>query len=218
MKAEIYAASTPQNGHQNEDHFFVSRNGFPTCAVADGAGAANQAAKRVLDMFARLHAEMEQTSPTGLLKPEVWKGWMKVLDSALMGGPQSTFCAFTIGGYMDSEQKRHEVAVGVCAGDTRFYLLNDNGELTNITASTRKMRLGSGSVDPVTFWVELHPGDLLLLLSDGAYTPMSLSELQRIAVKAKLIHLSEVPVAIIERAAKYGGLADDATVVALHYR
>jgi serine/threonine protein phosphatase PrpC len=219
LKTEMYAASRAQTGRcQSEDDFVLHRGKFPMCAVADGAGNAHRAAKKALGMFSKLHAEVECRNAVELLQPETWKKWIKLLDTALLGGCQSTFCAFNVGSVMDSSQKTIDIAIGVSVGDTRLYLLNGtSGEMKNVTEGANKARLGSGEADPIAFSVELRPRDLLLLLSDGAYTPMSIAELQKITISAKVKHLSEVPIAIVGRAAKYGGLADDATAVVLRY-
>lgn len=218
-KTEVYAASRVQTGRsQSEDDFLLHRGKFPMCAAADGAGNAQRAAKKALGMFAKLYTEVENQNPMELLQPETWKKWIKLLDTALLGGFQSTFCSFSVGSVMDASQKTVDVAVGACVGDTRLYLLNGaTGEMKNVTERAKKARLGSGEADPIEFKVELRPRDLLLLLSDGAYTPMSIAELQKITITAKVKHLSEVPMAIVQRAAKYGGLADDATAVVLRY-
>ncbi len=212
MRAEVYAASQSQKGRQNEDSYLIGRGAFPMCALADGAGHAERAAKRAITLFEKLHADAEQRNPQELLEQKTWKNWVSLMDSALLGGPQSTFCAFNVGGLSASKT----VATGVCSGDSRFYLLNgSNGNLIHLTESAQKSRLGSGKVQPMTFHVELRSGDLLLLLSDGAWTPMSPDDLRRTVLAAKTKHLSEVPVAIIERAGKHGGLADDATAVVM---
>lgn len=213
MKAEVYAATKTQKGRtQNEDHFAIGRGVQPMVAVADGAGNAVRSAKRAIDMFIKLHAAAEIERPAELIKQDTWKNWIRLLDTALLGGAQSTFCAFTMGAYMANGQ-RVESATGVCAGDTRLYLLDSNGMLSHITSTAKKTRLGSGQAEPITFHVELRKGDLLIVATDGAYSPMSLDELRRITVSAKMKHLSEVPMAILERAGKYGGLADDATAL-----
>jgi serine/threonine protein phosphatase PrpC len=220
MKWEIFAASRPQNGHtQNEDDFLVGRGVYPVAAIADGAGAANSAARKALALFSKFHGDAEKTCPMDLLTAETWQKWVKLLDSSLLGGAQSTFCAFTFGAVEDSSGKRRDVAVGCAVGDSRLYLLNREGKLSIITDGAKKARLGSGSAEPFTFRIDpLLPGDILLLLSDGAYTPMPAPELQKTIVTAAVRHFSEVPQAVIARAAKYGGLADDSTCVAIRVR
>jgi serine/threonine protein phosphatase PrpC len=218
MNWEIFAGSKAQNGRaRSEDDFFISRGTFPACGIADGAGNANLAARKALTLFSKLHNDAEKT-PAKLLDPEVWKGWVKVLDSSLLGGAQSTFVGLNIGDVLEGNERK-TVAVGACCGDSRLYLLDRQGKLTFVTDGATKARLGSGQASAFTFKIEkLFSGDILLLLSDGAYTPMSLAELQKIVVTSAVKHLSEVPTAIIDRAGKYGGLGDDATVICARVR
>lgn len=52
MKVECYAAIRPQDGRTaNEDAFLTIREGLPVAVVCDGAGAAEQVAKRVVRLF-----------------------------------------------------------------------------------------------------------------------------------------------------------------------
>jgi len=219
MKWEIFAASRPQTGRsQNEDDFFVGRGVYPVAAVADGAGNANLAARKALAMFSKFHSDAEKACPMDLLTAETWQKWAKLLDSNLLGGAQSTFCAFTFGAVEDASGKRRDVAVGCAVGDSRLYLLNREGTLSIVTDGAKKARLGSGSAEPFTFRIDpLLPGDVLLLLSDGAYTPLSMNELQKTVVTGALRHFSDVPQMVITRAAKYGGLADDSTCLAVKF-
>jgi serine/threonine protein phosphatase PrpC len=208
MRVEVYAATRAQQGRTNEDHFTIGRGIFPMYAVADGAGNAQRSAKRATDLFTKLHAETEVSTPAALRHQATWKNWTRLLDTALLGGGQATFCAFTLTGHQDKYS-----ATGVSVGDTRLYLLPSNGNLLHITESAKKSRLGSGHAEPITFHIDLYPGDLLITMTDGAYTPMKATEIAPVAMRAKVKHLSEVPMALIDRAAKFGGLADDATAM-----
>jgi serine/threonine protein phosphatase PrpC len=179
------------------------------CALADGAGNANMAAKKVLDLFSKLYTETEKSAPLDLLDETTWRRWVKILDSSLLGGSQSTFVGLSIG---------ERVAVGCAVGDSRFYKLNRDGKLTIVTAESKKARLGSGQAEPCTFRIDpLQSGDILLLLSDGAYTPLDMARLQREAVTAAVRHFSDVPTALVTAAGKHG-FADDATCVAVRVR
>jgi selenophosphate synthetase-related protein len=58
------------------------------------------------------------------------------------------------------------------------------------------------------------PHDILLLVTDGAWTPLGPARLERAARKAALVHFSDVPPAILD-AAGQRGRADEMTVVAV---
>ena len=142
MKWEIFAATRPQNGRtQNEDDFLVGRGVYPVAALADGAGNASLAARKALAMFSKFHSDTEKTCPLDLLTAETWQKWVKLLDSNLLGGAQSTFCAFTFGAVEDATGKRRDVAVGCAVGDSRLYLLNREGKLSIVTDGAKKARL-----------------------------------------------------------------------------
>ncbi|MFQ5847832.1 MAG: hypothetical protein ACE5IQ_09230 [Candidatus Methylomirabilales bacterium] len=52
MRVECYAATRPQDGRTaNENAFLIIRDGIPVAAVCDGAGVAEQVAKRVVRLF-----------------------------------------------------------------------------------------------------------------------------------------------------------------------
>ncbi len=203
MRVEIFAATRPQQGRaQNEDAFLIGRGERPFVALCDGAGNAERAAKRVLALFERLFAE---STAEQVLDPAVWSKWVKLLDSSLLGGAQSTFVAVAIAG---SE------AVGACAGDSRAYLINREGQCRILTDGIPKQRLGSGQAQAFPIRVKIGSGDFLLLLSDGAWTPLTTYTLQRTVVSAAAGHFSDVPGAILD-AAGPAGRADDMTAVAL---
>jgi serine/threonine protein phosphatase PrpC len=216
---EMFAASHPQTGRLvNEDSFLIGRGLYPLAAVADGAGAANLAARKALSLFSKLHGDTEKTAPAKLLEADTWRSWVKILDSSLLGAAQSTFCAFNVGDIQDAEGKRRTVAVGACVGDSRLYLLDRQGKLTLVTAEAKKARLGSGQAEAFTFRVDpLKSGDILMLLSDGAWTPLNMALLQRAVVTAAVKHFAEVPVSILNAVGKHG-FADDSTAVVTRVR
>lgn len=219
MRFESYAATHPQNGHShNQDDFLIGRGVYPLAAIADGAGAAQLSARKALALFSKLHGETEKTAPAKLLEADTWRSWIKLLDSSLLGAAQSTFCAFNVGDVSDAEGKRRTVAVGACVGDSRLYLLDKQGKLTILTAEAKKARLGSGQAEAFTFRVDpLKSGDIFMLLSDGAWTPLNMALLQRAVVTAALKHFAEVPVSILNAVGK-NGFADDATAVVARFR
>lgn len=110
---------------------------------------------------------------------------MHKLLSQLERVNKSCGCSLLFGAVEDAMGKRRDVAVGCAVGDSRLYLLNREGNLYIVTDGAKKARLGSGSAEPFTFRIDpLLPGDVLLLLSDGAYTPLSMNELQRTVTAA----------------------------------
>ena len=199
---EIYAATKPQDGNtSNEDAFIIGRGQIPFAALCDGSGRAQQAGRRALALFERLigaaTAEQIERFPT-------WDGWTRLLDSSLLGGAQSTFVAFAI---LDGR------IVGACAGDSRLYLLPSEGGIQILTEEAPKLRLGSGEASPFAIHHRIQSGDILLLMSDGAWTPLNLGKLQALRAKSFNHHFSEFPMMILDEAGKNGN-ADDMTVIA----
>jgi serine/threonine protein phosphatase PrpC len=203
MNIECYAASLTQEGRKvNEDAWLLMR-GDPLCAaLCDGAGDARRAAKRALQTFEKLfkQATLEEIAifPT-------WVRWIKLLDSSLLGGDQSTFIAIAI-----LEGK----IVGTCAGDSRLYKVTREGDISIPSEGASKFRLGSGRVQPYPIHLPVNKGDLLLLMSDGAWTPLNLYALKKVITRSATRHFSELASSILEDAGK-AGRADDMTVVTL---
>jgi len=203
MRVECFAATLPQQGRtRNEDAFLIGRGESPFVALCDGAGNAERAAKRVLTLFEKL---LNEAAPEEVASAETWAKWIKLLDSSLLGGSQSTFVGVAL---VRSE------AIGACAGDSRAYLINREGQAKIITDGAAKHRLGSGQAQTFPIRVTLGAGDTLLLLTDGAWTPLNLYLLQKTVVSAAARHFSEVPQAILQAAGRTGR-ADDMTAVAL---
>jgi len=206
MNIECYGATRPQEGRSsNEDAFLVASNTTPLAALCDGAGNAEQAAKKVIRLLQKLFEESETED---LSRFPTWASWVRVLDSSLLGGTQSTVVAVAIVG---------DRAVGACAGDSRAYLIDKEGICTILTEQTCKFRLGSGKVEASPIHVRLQPRDVLLLMSDGAWSPMSPFQISRAVVGAALKHFAEVPQAVLDAASRTGR-ADDMTAVALRVR
>ena len=203
MKVECYAKSLPQQGRTcNEDAFLVVREPVPTAAVCDGAGNAEQAARKVLRLF---ELWIREATAKDFTQPATWTGWAKKLDSALLGGSESTFLAAAV---------LQGCLVGVSVGDSKAYLVSAEGGFKHLTTSPQKTRLGSGKVQPATFAASLQARDVVLLMSDGAWTPLSPYLIERAVRGAMLGHFSEVPVAVLDAASRTGRW-DDMTVVAL---
>jgi serine/threonine protein phosphatase PrpC len=98
-------------------------------------------------------------------------------------------------------------------GDSRAYLTDRNGPLRILTDGASKQRLGSGQAHPFTIALTQNPGDIVLLLSDGAWTPLNLYALQKTLVAAAIGHFAEAPAAILESAGKHGRAHDMTGVV-----
>lgn len=203
MRVEAYAASLMQDGHRaNEDAFVILREGgtVACAALCDGAGNAQGAARRALRQFELL---FKAATPEEIASPAAWHGWTKVLDSTLMGAAESTFVAAAPAG---------DRFVGVCAGDSRVYLRTRAGELHILSDGANKKRLGSGQTAPFPFSAPAARGDMILLMSDGAWTPFSLPRLKEAIARGATLHLSERPSALLELASRTGRY-DDMTVV-----
>ncbi|MBI5492726.1 MAG: SpoIIE family protein phosphatase, partial [Deltaproteobacteria bacterium] len=178
------------------------REPVPVAVVCDGAGNAEQTARKTLKLF---QLWIHDASSEQILTPETWTKWVKMLDSSLLGGYESTFLAATV---------LNDQLIGASAGDSRAYLVGSEGGYRFITASSNKMRLGSGEVKPFTFSLTLKHKDIVLLMTDGAWTPLSPYLIEKTTRKAALEHFSEVPTALLNIASKTGRW-DDMTVVAL---
>lgn len=200
---EIYAASRPQDGRSwNEDAFLIGRGEIPFAALCDGSGNAQGVAKRALGIFKKLISE---ATPEAVSQFITWSTWAKILDSALLGGPQSTFVAVAVIG---------QRVVGCCAGDSRLYRILVDGTIHILTEEAPKFRLGSGQVQPLPVHCPFMPGESLFLMSDGAWTPLGLPSIQRVLAKSATLHFSEVPSVLLEEAGRKG-CADDMTVIAM---
>lgn len=197
MNLTAYAASVPQRGHQNEDAFLIDR-GSSLVAVFDGQGNAESAAKKAVRQLERLCRENGT-------KPD-WIKTAKLLDSFLLGVNKSTMVAASLA----------EDVVSVCAvGDSRAYLVRD-GQTSILTEGASKQKLGSGAVEPLVKQVAVKDRDLFLLMTDGAFTPLSLYLLSKIVLK-NLLNLSELPHAILKESTK-AGVWDDSTVACISIR
>lgn len=203
---EIYAATRPQDGRSwNEDAFLIGRGDVPFAALCDGSGNAQGVAKRALGVFKKL---MSEATPETISQFTTWSAWAKTLDSTLLGGPQSTFISVSVIGHR---------AVGCCAGDSRLYKVQPDGVIQILTEEAPKYRLGSGQVQPFPIHCPFMPGEILLLMSDGAWTPLGLTSIQRLLAKSTTLHFSDFPSVLLEEAGKKGR-ADDMTVVAMKIR
>ena len=205
MRVECYGATLPEDGKprgQNQDAFTIVRAPVVTAVVCDGAGNAQLAARRVTGLF---ELWLGETTLGQVLATDPWSRWARLADSALLGGSECTLAAIQIVG---SEAR------GVVVGDSRIYLLPEDGGCRLLAEPLSKARLGSGEVEPTLVRHQMAPHDILLILTDGAWTPLGSVRLERAARKAALAHFSEVPPAILEAAGQHGR-ADDMTAVAI---
>lgn len=198
---EIYAATRPQDGrNENEDAFVIGRGETPYAALCDGSGNAQKAARRALGLFEHLLAD---AIPDDIARFQTWSDWTRLLDSSLIGNAQSTFLAIAFVGNR---------LVGTCAGDSRLYRVSADGGITILTEDAVKLRLGSGRVDPFPIHLRAGVDDIFLLMTDGAWTPLSMPSIKRLVFTARFRHLSELPSALLGEAGKRGR-ADDMTVI-----
>ena len=83
-KVEIYGLSKPQDGRKsNEDSFLIIRGETPVVVVCDGAGNAEQTAKKAIKNFQIM---LLKTTPEDYMSFQKWRIWVQQLDSNLMGG------------------------------------------------------------------------------------------------------------------------------------
>ena len=203
MKIECYGSTRIQEGRKlNEDAFLIGGGTIPFAALCDGAGNAEQSAKKVLRLFKQL---FNKTTLGKVLTPETWAGWIKVLDSSILGVAESTFIGVSVIGRQ---------VIGAYVGDSRAYLIKNEGQCRLITIVPSKFRLGSGKTEPVPINLTLEPQDILLLLSDGAWTPLNPYLLTKAVRSVEGEHFAEVPTVILD-AAERTGRPDDMTAVAL---
>jgi serine/threonine protein phosphatase PrpC len=204
MRAECFGQSRPQEGRQqtlNQDAFLIGRAPVPWMAICDGAGNAQSVAKRALGL---LETRMGEATLGQLLRDETWVRWAKGLDSALLGGSEATLVAVAAVG---------EQVIGVCAGDSRAYLVPFEGPVRLLTGSASRARLGSGETLPTVFRGSLAPRDVLLLASDGAWSPLGTAGIEAAVRSMVMKPFADVPSAVLDKASRRGR-ADDMTVVA----
>jgi serine/threonine protein phosphatase PrpC len=203
MRTEVFAASRMQEGKtRNEDAFLIIRDPIPCAVLCDGAGNADSAAKRAIALFEKLlkDATIEQMG-----SPGSWAKWVKLLDSSLLGGSQTTFVAAAI---------VSGVVFGVGCGDSRAYWIGPEGECRILTEGASKQLLGSGRAQAFFFRQDVKHS-ILLLMSDGAWTPLGgLYDLKMNVLRAANKHFSEAPESLLSVAGR-AGRADDMTVVGL---
>lgn len=199
LTATMYIASVPQPGRPNEDAFFIGRlPNAPLAAVFDGQGNAEGVAKKAARQLGRLYMD-----GGGQLD---WMKTTKLLDSHLMGANKSTMVAASITG---------DAPCICCVGDSRAYMIR-NGQASILTECAGKQQLGSGNITPLIKELAVQDRDLLLLMTDGAWTRFSLYLLAQTVMK-NFANPPELPNSILKQAAR-GGICDDMTVAAMLVR
>jgi hypothetical protein len=83
-----------------------------------------------------------------------------------------------------------------------------------LTDTASNSRLGSGEAQAFPFHGALASGDILLFLTDGAWTPLGLPLLKKAILGSVGKHFSELPPAILDAAGR-AGRADDMTALAV---
>lgn len=203
VRVECYGSTRPRDGSvANEDAYWIWRPSSIVAAACDGTGPAPHCASQVLRLFARRIEEgrlQVQTFPA-------WRQWIGDVDHAMRGGPESTFLGIAVVG---------DRLVGAQAGDTRAFLVNEHG--CRILGEAPGGRLGSGDVEPHPLHERITPDDTVLIMTDGAWTPLPLTILHRLVMAARLEHFSDLPATLIDAAGRHGH-ADDMTVLALRLR
>lgn len=205
MHVECFGESRPQEGRLqtlNQDAFLIGRSPVAWMALCDGAESARSIAKRALGL---LEGRIAGASLGEILRDTTWQAWARSLDSALIGGPESTLVAVAVVG---------EQVIGVSVGDSRAYVLPVEGSLRQLPASASRARLGSGETEPAVFRETLAARDVLLLLSDGAWTPLAQAELERAVRSMALKPFADMPSTVLDACARHGR-ADDMTAVTL---
>jgi serine/threonine protein phosphatase PrpC len=115
---------------------------------------------------------------------------------------------------MTAARLNKDVVTVCCVGDSRAYLVRDS-QASILTEGAGKQKLGSGAIQPLIKQVNAKDRDLLLLMTDGAWTRFSLYTLTRTVGRYSV--LPELPTVILEQASKVG-VWDDMTVVVVTVR
>ena len=95
-------------------------------------------------------------------------------------------------------------------------ILVQDGQANILTEGAGKQQLGSGAIQALIKQFGAQDRDLILLMTDGAWTRFSPYLLAQSVMK-NLMNLPELPNSILKQAAK-GGVCDDMTVAAIVIR
>jgi serine/threonine protein phosphatase PrpC len=200
---DCYGASRPQDeGRPNEDAFWIAQGQTRAAVLCDGAGRAEQCAASVVRLF---KAQIENRT-LDLTRFPSWSRWLGTVDAGLAGGAQTTFIGIVTVG---------EGVVGAYAGDSRAYLVNEHG--CRLVTDQRTPRLGSDQARPLPIHEPLAHRDVVLLMSDGAWGPLTTGVIHATVMARTLSDLADLPSTLLDLA-EARGRADDMTVVALRAR
>jgi serine/threonine protein phosphatase PrpC len=203
MAVQCYGATRPQDdGSGNEDAFWIQRPAGAAAVVCDGAGHAQRCAAKVAELFSRHHA----SGALDVQRFPAWSSWLTTVDASLIGGPQTTFVGVAL---VDDQ------IYGACVGDSRAYLVGEDG--TRILTDLSPLRLGTGEVVPQPIHVVMGPHDVLVLMTDGAWKPLSSAAIERCVRGHATKHFADLPSALLDLAGARGRL-DDMTVVTMTRR
>ena len=208
MRFECYGESlTLERGRVDGDTFLVDCEETPLIALCDSIRHAGRPPRRTLELFRRLFA---QAQPEEIGRFSTWAHWMGLLDFALLRRSQSAFVAVAAVG---------DRIIGAAVGSCRAYLFDGRGGTTALVGdrqqSPNRLRLGTGDAKVSPIELDLQPQDLLLLLSEAAWTPLRMSELRRAVAGAHLRHVAAASPAVLQAAASRSDSSRDMTVVAL---
>ena len=200
VRVECYGASRAAgHGGPNEDAYWIARGGAVAVALCDGAGHAQQCGARTVQLF----AQRVDTGALELASFPSWRQWLVRTDAGLVGGEQTTFLGVAL---------VEDRLLGGYVGDSRAFLVNEHG--CRLVTTERTPRLGSGETNPLPIHERLAPRDVVLLMSDGAWGPLSACAIHATVMSRTMDHLADLPGALLDIAGARGR-ADDMTIVAL---
>ena len=201
MSLEAYAATLPRQARTaNEDAFWIrsrSAEGSPPfLAIADGAGAAEGVARRVLRGFERWTVE---TPAEEIATFAPWSRFVQTTDLGMAGGGrEATFAALAF---------LEDRIVGVVVGDSRIVLWRRDGDLDLVSEGAPKWRLGSGVAQPWPIHLPFERGDVAMLLTDGSWTPLARGRLRSTVARSVVEAFPELPERLLREASR-GGRGD----------
>jgi hypothetical protein len=172
--------------------------------VCDGAGNAEQSARKVIRNFQGL---AKQAGAMEYANLQNWKSWTGMLDANLLDGHQCTFAA--VAALADR-------IVGVNVGDGKIFKFSKGGSIVTLSHGSSKKRLGSGDIEPFPIHAPIQRGEIVAVMTDGAWTPLSQPRMANLFRQKPAVHPADLPERFLLEAGKHGR-ADDMTIVLLYY-